>query len=108
MLSAAEAITDVKERNNVLASLKVNGHEVVEISFDQMNHFAGNMLVVNTNTNEKVIALSQSAYDILSDEQRATLSKFAKLCPLPITTIETIGGGSVRCMMAENFLPLKD
>ncbi len=104
----SEAITDIEERNTVLSSLKDNGHEAVEISFDQMNHFAGNMLVVNSNTNEKVIALSQSAYDILSDEQRATLSKYAKLCPLPITTIETIGGGSVRCMMAENFLPLKD
>jgi hypothetical protein len=107
VIICAESIVDKNEREIVLLSFKNTGHEIIDISFSQMNNFAGNMLALQTNTGKRLIALSQTAYNCLMAEQKDTIEKYYELLPLAIPTIETIGGGSVRCMIAEIFLPLK-
>lgn len=99
------SITNTEEKAVVIKSLQESGHKIVDISFTQMEKFAGNMLELCTNSKEHILALSQSAYDILSDLQREEIAAFSEFVPLSIPTIETIGGGSARCMIAEIFLP---
>ncbi|RXJ73676.1 amidinotransferase [Veronia nyctiphanis] len=92
------------ERRRVLDSLSAT-KEVISISESQMGAFCGNILQIQNTQGESLIAMSQSAYDAFSSAQRAILSKYGKLLPFDVSTIETIGGGSVRCMLGENFLP---
>ncbi len=92
------------ERRFVIKSL-AKDKQVISISLEQMNQFCGNILQLETNTGEKVIAMSQSAYDAFSSAQLAQLSSHGKLLPFNVKTIESIGGGSVRCMLGEVFLP---
>jgi len=101
----AEAITDTSERTHVLASLRETGHEVIEISLDQMRNFCGNVLEVQSRDGKPCIVMSQSAYENFTPQQRATLEVNDILIPVAIPTIETIGGGSARCMLTEIFLP---
>ena len=101
-----EAVVDVARRRELVASLQRTGHDVVDISVDQMEKFAGNMLELDAG-GQQLIALSQRAGDCLSDTQRAVLERHARLVPSAIDTIEDCGGGSVRCMLAEIFLPSK-
>lgn len=100
-----DAISDSEEREMVLKSLTESGHQIIDISFEQMNNFAGNMLEIQSNTKHSILALSQSAFDSLTELQKMELEKYTTLVPLVIKTIETIGGGSARCMIAEIFLP---
>lgn len=102
-----DSITDEHEKLAVSESLTKTGHEIIDISFEQMNHFAGNMLALKTNANKSILALSQSSFDILTSEQIATIEKYSELLPLAVHTIETIGGGSARCMIAEVFSEVK-
>lgn len=95
-----ESITDEGERANVFSKLATTGHEVVDLTFDQMNSFAGNMLLVRND----LLVMSQSAHRSLTAAQKLALEKYCELLPLAIPTIETVGGGSVRCMIAEIFL----
>lgn len=99
-----ESINDPVERNRVVESLEGTGHLVVAITHSQMNRFAGNMLALRSKDGSSLLAASQSAYDSFTAGQLQTLGKFTELVPLPIPTIETLGGGSARCMMAEIFL----
>ncbi|MBD1362199.1 amidinotransferase [Mucilaginibacter sp. ZT4R22] len=99
-----DSITDPKEKETVIQSLKTTGKQIIDISFEQMNHFAGNMLEVNNADGETLIVMSQAAYNSLTDAQRTELSAFGKLVYADINTIETNGGGSARCMMAEVHL----
>lgn len=92
------------ERRFVIKSL-AKDKQVISISLEQMNNFCGNILQLETINGEKVIAMSQSAYDAFSPAQRAQLSSHGKLLPFNVQTIENIGGGSVRCMLGEVFLP---
>lgn len=103
----AEAITDEVERELVITTLKNTGHEVVTISQAQMSSFCGNVLELQNDKGELLLAMSQTAYDNFTDEQRDVLGADKILLPFRIPTIETIGGGSVRCMLGENFLPKK-
>lgn len=98
-------LESIKERDAVVESLRKTGKEIVEISFAQMNNFAGNMLTVLTDENEELLVLSESAFNSLKDDQKNALEKYCELLPISIPTIEMIGGGSVRCLMAEIFLP---
>lgn len=75
--------------------------EIVEISLQQLENFAGNMLCLKNKKNEHILVLSQTAYQSLTAEQLQTLNKNHQLLVIPIPNIEKIGGGSVRCMMAE-------
>ena len=98
-------LESIRERDIVVENLRNTGKEIIDISFGQMNSFAGNMLTVLNDKNEELLVLSESAFNCLSNEQKNRLEKYCKLLPIPIPTIELIGGGSVRCMMAEIFLP---
>lgn len=101
-----DSISNQNEKAVVSKSLISAGKKIIEISFNQMNHFAGNMLEVKNEAGETIIVMSQSAFNSLNDQQKATLEKFGKLVYSDITTIETNGGGSARCMMAEVHLPV--
>jgi hypothetical protein len=102
-----DSIDDIQERKVLKDSLIASGKELVYLTEDQINHFAGNMLQVKTKEGKKLIVMSRNAYDILSKEQKDILMKHGKLVYSDLTTIETLGGGSARCMMAEVFLPVK-
>ena len=84
---------------------KATQKEVIEISFAQMTKFAGNMLEVKNKSGETLIAMSQNAFNALGDNQKNRLQKYGKLVYADIGTVENIGGGSARCMMAEIHLP---
>jgi hypothetical protein len=101
-----ESISDPQEKRKVKNSLLNSNHEIIDISFSQMNSFAGNMLLLK-GTAGNVLALSQSAYDSLTTDQKKVAEHYCELLPLPINTIETIGGGGARCMIAEIFFPAK-
>lgn len=96
-----ESIADDKERANVFDRLTTNGLDIVSLTFDQMNSFAGNMLALS----DDLLIMSQRALESLTAAQKITLEKYCELLPLAIPTIETVGGGSARCMIAEIFLP---
>ncbi|TGE08457.1 citrulline utilization hydrolase CtlX [Hymenobacter fodinae] len=102
-----ESIRDEQERNAVVNSLQQTGHQVVAISLEQVSRFAGNMLTLRPAEGPELLAMSESAYSVLTLAQRDALGHYCELLPLPIPTIETIGGGSVRCMLAEVHLPEK-
>jgi hypothetical protein len=102
-----EAIKNLDERFAIRETIEKSGKEVIEISLDQMNHFAGNMLLVNNAKGEKLLVMSTSAYQSLTPKQRAQLDDYARLTHFDLTMIEGNGGGSARCMMAEVHLPRK-
>ena len=99
-----ESIPNEQEKQIVLESFKKSNKEVIEISQDQLNHFAGNMLQV-FDTNEKPhLIMSEQAHTSLDPAQLKSLEKYNPLLPISIPTIEALGGGSTRCMMAEIYL----
>ncbi len=99
-----DTIDDKKEKQNVLQHLKQDNKEVIKITEGQMHHFAGNMLQLQ-GKDEKFLVMSKAAHDVLNEEQIKAINKHCKILSSDITTIETCGGGSARCMMAEVFLP---
>jgi hypothetical protein len=92
------------QREHLAATIRGTGKDLIEISLEQMNHFAGNMLQVHNKTGEKLLVMSSQAYGSLCPEQIARLSSFNRILHSPLTTIETNGGGSARCMLAEIHL----
>lgn len=104
----AECIDDVKERKDLERVLAYTGHEVVFISRAQMHAFAGNMLQVQNNEGKKYTLLSSSAIRTLHFSQIETITKHSELISFDIPTIEKIGGGSLRCMIAEIFCAVKE
>jgi hypothetical protein len=101
----ADSIGDAGKRAGVLARLASTGREVMEISVAQMEAFAGNLLELATASGEPVIVMSATAHESLSSAQLDFLGRYGRILPISIGMIEAIGGGSVRCMMAEVFLP---
>ncbi len=101
------SIRDETERNKVVQSLTATGHQVIDITMQQVHRYTGNMLQVESSDGNLFTVLSQSAFDSLTQDQKEQLSHHTKLLPVNINTIETVGGGSVRCMMAEIFLEKK-
>ena len=99
------SIDDKKERKNLLKHLREDGKKVIEISEDQVNNFAGNMLQLKGAEDHSYLVMSQSAFDSLRPAQVQLLEAHATLLSSSLDTIETCGGGSERCMMAEVFLP---
>jgi hypothetical protein len=103
----AECIRE-DERGAVLKALHSTGHEIVDLSMGQLAAFAGNMLELRSTRGGRVVAMSRTALDSLSAQQRATIERVGgQIVAAPIPTIETLGGGSVRCMLAEIHLPRK-
>ena len=99
-----ESITEKQERETICNSLINTGHQIIDISFEQTSNFAGNMLELSTGHQQNILVLSQTAYESLQNQQKAILESLVELVPISIKTIETIGGGSARCMIAEIFL----
>ena len=100
-----KAIDDKKERKNVLNHLKKDGKTIIEISENQVNQFAGNMLQLQGKNQSSYIAMSQAALESLGQDQIAALRNHGRIISSSLDTIEACGGGSARCMMAEIFLP---
>jgi hypothetical protein len=98
-------IDDKKERKNVVDHLKMDGKEIIDITEEQMYHFAGNMLQVIGANDQRFMVMSSAAYNSLRNDQIKAIEKHCTIIHSPLDTIETCGGGSVRCMMAEVFLP---
>ena len=102
-----EAIKDPDERQMVRAALEETKKYIVEITFDQVRHFAGNMLMVRNNKSDKFLVMSTQAYDSLTSHQRQALTDYARILHTDLGVIEGNGGGSARCMMTEIHLPRK-
>ena len=100
-----ESIRDEEERNQVISALESSGKKIVFISEAQKSSFAGNMLQVVNEEDEQILVMSTQAFDSLTDEQIETIEKTNRILHSSLNTIETLGGGSARCMMAEVFLP---
>jgi hypothetical protein len=94
-----EAI-DKSDAAHVINNLQSSGLEVIEISHDQMNHFAGNMIQLKSKDDKKWLVMSETAHNILDDSQKHRLSNYTGFIHADIHTIESIGGGSARCMIA--------
>jgi hypothetical protein len=101
-----DSIPDEREKEKAINTIAKTGKEIIDISLDQMNHFAGNMLQIENKQGGKLVIMSTQAFESLTAEQKKKLQSFNKIIYSPLTTIETNGGGSARCMMAEVHLPV--
>ena len=102
-----DSIDDKKQRKNVSSFIKDSGKKLIEISENQVESFAGNMLELVNDKGESILVMSKSAEDSLNENQKNIITKYSRIISSDINTIESCGGGSTRCMMAEIFLPKK-
>ena len=100
-----DTIDDKKERKNVVSNLEKNNKKVIKITEAQMHQFAGNMLQVKGKDDKLYLVMSQAAHDSLTTTQIQLIEAHCPILSSSLETIETCGGGSARCMMAEVFLP---
>jgi len=99
-----DSIPNKEEQENLIRTIKQTNKIIIAISLEQMHAFAGNMLQVINKAGEKLLILSSQAYHSLTTEQLDILKRYNRILYSPLTTIETSGGGSARCMLAEIFL----
>ncbi|WP_333695415.1 citrulline utilization hydrolase CtlX [Flavobacterium sp.] len=102
----ADCIDDKQERKMVLDNLKADGKDIILVTEDQVNNFAGNMLQVKGKDDKRYLVMSNSAYQSLTKVQIHKIEQHCEILHANLDTIEACGGGSARCMMAEVFLPL--
>ena len=102
-----DCIDDETERVKVVNAIVNSGKEIIEISESQMQRFAGNMLQLQNPEGKKFLVMSLSAYQSLTPEQISNIEKYSEIIYSDLETIETNGGGSARCMLAEVFLEKK-
>ncbi len=102
-----ESVPDKADQEKIRQKLTETGKEIIEISLDQMNHFAGNMLQVSNKDGQNLLVMSEQAYRSLTAAQISKLEQYNPLIYAPLYTIEKNGGGSARCMLAEIHLPGK-
>ncbi|MRI02301.1 amidinotransferase [Kriegella sp. EG-1] len=100
-----DAIDDKQERKSVIEHLKKDSKEIIVITEEQMHNFAGNMLQVIGDNEQRFMVMSSAAYESLNAAQIKSIERHSKILHSSLRTIETCGGGSARCMMAEVFLP---
>ena len=100
-----DCIDDEMEREKVQEVIKSTNKELIEISEDQLQQFAGNMLQVQNAEGTQFLVMSETAYKSLTPEQISTIESFCEIIYADLNTIEVNGGGSARCMLAEVFLP---
>jgi len=103
-----ESIKDAAERQKVVQIIQKTDKEIIEISFEQVESFAGNMLEVVNKAGESKLVMSEQAFKSLNTAQIGQIEKYSQIVSAPIYTIERYGGGSARCMLAEVFLPKKN
>ena len=101
-----DAIPNESMRLKLLHSFEETGHEVIDINYTQLNHFAGNMIEVLDRDKEPVIVMSERSYQSLSSDQIKRLSNYGTILSSPIPQIQRYGGGSARCMIAGIYLPI--
>lgn len=99
-----ESITDKREKEQIIKSLKTSEKKIIDISFEQMYKFAGNMLQLKNTTGDSLLVMSQQARNSLSPQQIEELEHSGTIIASPLNTIESSGGGSARCMIAEIYL----
>ncbi len=102
-----DSIADKTEKNILYTQLLLTTKDIIDISLNQLNQFAGNMLQVKNAEGELLLVMSTQAFESLNDVQVEVLQKHNRIIHSPLNTIETAGGGSARCMMAEVFLDKK-
>jgi len=102
----ADSIDNLKEREHTLKTLEESGKEIIIITEEQVNRFAGNMLQVEGANNQEYLIMSSAAYTSLNQNQILQIERYCPIVHSSLDTIEALGGGSARCMMAEVFLPL--
>lgn len=100
-----DAIDDAEEREMVSQTIRDSGKEIISISEEQTQRFAGNMLEVANSEGKSYLVMSTSAFEALNTEQKERIEKHSEIIHSSLDTIEACGGGSARCMMAEVFLP---
>ncbi|WP_179335888.1 citrulline utilization hydrolase CtlX [Winogradskyella costae] len=100
-----DSIDDKKERKSVVKHLRQDGKEIISITEKQMHHFAGNMLQLRGNDGQVYLIMSEAAHKSLTPNQVTSIEKHGPIISSSLETIETCGGGSARCMIAEVFLP---
>ena len=98
-----ESVKDVEQRQLLQTTLEHHGKEVIDITFAQMHQFAGNMLELRNDHNGQLLVMSQTARQSLTSEQIKIIEQGIKIVSPDINVIETTGGGSARCMIAELF-----
>lgn len=103
----SETIRNPQEREKVMRTLTETGHELIDITLDQLRQYAGNMLEVANHAGKRFLVMSEQAFHALRPDQLQAIEKYAQVLSPPLYTIEYIGGGSARCMLAEIFLPPK-
>jgi hypothetical protein len=94
-------VVEESKRDDLITLLSESGHEIVKLSEAQVGSFAGNMLAVRNKKGEQLMVMSGSAYKSLSPDQIKQIEKHARIVHSDVDTIESVGGGSVRCMIAE-------
>lgn len=104
-----DSLPDLSERQHLAATIRTSGKVLIPISLQQMDHFAGNMLQVHNRQGERLLIMSSQAWHSLTPQQIGQLTSYNQILHSPLTAIETNGGGSARCMMAEIHLePLSE
>jgi len=104
-----ESIKNPSQKRALIESFRSTGKDIIDITLDQVNGFAGNVLEIANTSNQRFLAMSARAKSVLSDDQIKRIEKYVKILSFEIPTIERYGGGSVRCMIAELFLdPIKN
>ncbi|MCL5420619.1 MAG: arginine deiminase-related protein [Candidatus Parvarchaeota archaeon] len=101
------SIRDEEERNRVIDSIESSGKRIIDLSQDQIQNFAGNALELLDRNGRRKLVISKKAFDSLSTGQKALIRKYDEMLTVNVDTIEECGGGSIRCMLAEVFLPIK-
>lgn len=104
VVACLDSIRDIEERSDFIGLVEESDKELIEISLEQMNQFAGNMLEVKNKNGEALLVMSSTARASLDDDQLAKLSSYCRIVAPELKTIEQNGGGSARCMIAEIYL----
>ena len=104
-LICLDSIDSTDEKERLLDRLSATGKTVIDITEEQVNHFVGNALEVTSGDGNSLLVMSSQAFNHLTDPQKTTIEKYHRIVHTALDTIEALGGGSARCMMAEVFLP---
>jgi hypothetical protein len=100
-----ESVDNIDEKKRLVETIIQSGKEIIEIKENQVERFAGNMLELKNSNGESVLIMSSAARNCLNNKQIESILKYSKIINSDLDTIESLGGGSARCMMAEIFLP---
>ena len=100
-----DSVDNIHEKKRLVETIIQSGKEIIEIQENQVEKFAGNMLELKNSTGDSVLVMSSAARNCLNDKQIKSILKHSKIINSDLDTIESLGGGSARCMIAEIFLP---